>query len=313
MLFSSVNRIGFATALASLLGVLFTFPASSTAHNNQIYYPNETPSTINPKTNKIIHQLSILEKNANGQLGVVLIDTADYSIISYRANERFPLCSTSKLMAVSAILQKSETNAHLLNQRVRYQQADLVEYSPITEKHLKEGMTLGELSAATLQYSDNTAMNLLLNQLNGPNEVTRFARTIGDNSFRLERYEPELNTVIPGDERDTSTPQAMAKSLYNLVLGNALATTQREQLTEWIKGNTTGGTSIRAGVPKDWVVGDKTGRCDYGTTNDIAVIWPVSNRAPLVLVTYFTQPNNKEASARPDVLAAAARIVTRIN
>ncbi|OKP03285.1 class A beta-lactamase [Xenorhabdus eapokensis] len=297
MLFSSLNRIGFKTALASLLGVLFTFPASATIHNHQI-------------SHEIIHQLSILEKNANGRLGVVLLDTTDHSIISYRENERFPLCSTSKLMTVSAMLKKSETNVHLLNQRVHYQQSELVEYSPMTEKHLKDGMTLGELSAATLQYSDNTAMNLLLNQLHGPNEVTRFARIIGDNSFRLDRYEPELNTAIPGDERDTSTPQAMAKSLYYLVLGDALATTQREQLVKWIKGNTTGGASIRAGVPKDWIVGDKTGRCDYGTTNDIAVIWPVPNRAPLVLVTYFTQPDSK-ATARPDVLAAAARIVTQ--
>ncbi|MDC9603825.1 class A beta-lactamase [Xenorhabdus griffiniae] len=308
MLFSS----GFATAFTSLLGVLFTLPANAAIHNNQISH-HEISAKKPSETNEITHQLSILEKNANGRLGVVLIDTTDHSTITYRANERFPLCSTSKLMAVSAILQKSEKNAHLLNQQVYYQQADLVEYSPITEKHLKEGMTLGELSAATLQYSDNTAMNLLLNQLNGPNEVTRFARTIGDNSFRLDRYEPELNAAIPGDERDTSTPQSMAKSLYNLVLGDALAITQREQLAEWIKGNTTGGASIQAGVPKDWIVGDKTGRCDYGTTNDIAVIWPVPNRAPLVLVTYFTQPDNKEASARPDVLAAAARIVTRIN
>ncbi|CAM3871687.1 class A beta-lactamase [Xenorhabdus thuongxuanensis] len=311
MLFSSVNRIGFTTTFASLLGVLFTFPASATIHNNQISYQNEiSPARDLRKINEITHRLSILEKNANGRLGVVLIDTADHSTISYRANERFPLCSTSKLMAVSAILKQSETNVHLLNQRVHYQQSNLVEYSPITEKYLNDGMTLRELSAATLQYSDNTAMNLLLNQLNSPSEVTRFARTIGDNSFRLDRHEPELNTAIPGDKRDTSTPQAMAKSLYNLVLGNALATTQREQLTEWIKGNTTGGASIRAGVPKDWIVGDKTGRCDYGTTNDIAVIWPVSNRAPLVLVTYFTQPDNKEASARPDVLAAATSIVT---
>ncbi|SFN55179.1 beta-lactamase class A [Xenorhabdus japonica] len=105
----------------------------------------------------------------------------------------------------------------------------------------------------------------------------------------------------------------MAKSLYNLMLGNALAKTQREQLAEWIKGNTTGGTSIRAGIPEDWIIGDKTDRCDYGTTNDIAVIWPVPKREPLILVTYFTQPDNKEAHARPDVLAAAARIVIRIN
>ncbi|AYA42454.1 class A beta-lactamase [Xenorhabdus nematophila] len=253
----------------------------------------------------------MLEKNANGHLGAVLINTADHSTIAYRADQRFPLCSTSKLMAVSALLKRSETNDHLLNQQAHYQQSDLVEYSPITEKHLKSGMTLGELSAATLQYSDNAAMNLILNQLGGPHEVTKFARTLGDNSFRLDRKEPELNNVIPGDERDTSTPRAMADDLYHLVLGNALDATQREQLITWLKGNTTGAASIRAGVPEGWIVGDKTGRCDYGSTNDIAVIWPVNNQPPLILVTYFTQPDNKEASARPDVLAAAARIMTQ--
>ncbi|WP_237386769.1 class A beta-lactamase [Xenorhabdus sp. Sc-CR9] len=263
------------------------------------------------KQNLIINQLSILEKNANGRLGVVLIDTADHSTITYRAEERFPLCSTSKVMAVAAILKESETDSRLLNQRIHYQPSDLVEYSPIAEKHLKKGMTLGELSAATLQYSDNAAMNLLLKQLGGPDEVTKFARVIGDKYFRLDRKEPELNAVVPDDERDTSTPQAMADSLYHLALGNTLATTQREQLVEWLKGNTTGNTSIRAGLPENWIVGDKTGRCNYGSTNDIAVIWPDTKRAPLVLVTYFTQPDNEIARARPDVLAAAARIVTQ--
>ncbi|PHM54265.1 class A beta-lactamase [Xenorhabdus hominickii] len=288
------------TALFPLLGAITLFPANATSHQNEVI-----------KQNQIIDQLAILEKNANGHLGAVLIDTADHSVISYRADQRFPLCSTSKFMAVSAILKKSETDNHLLNQRIHYQQSDLVEYSPITEKHLKNGMTLGELSAATLQYSDNSAMNLLLDQLGGPNEVTKFARTIGDNHFRLDRKEPELNIVEPGDERDTSTPQAMADSLYNLTLGNALAAEQQELLANWLKGNTTGGTSIRAGVPEDWLVGDKTGRCDYGSTNDIAVIWPTNKRAPLILVTYFTQPNDKKAIARPDVLATAARIMTQ--
>ncbi|CDG21340.1 Beta-lactamase [Xenorhabdus poinarii G6] len=300
MQLSLLNRQRFIAALTSLFGVSLTFPACAAVNQHHI-----------PHKKEIIHQLSNLEKESNGRLGVVLIDTSDHSTITYRANERFPLCSTSKLMAVSALLKKSETNAHLLNQRVHYQQSDLIEYSPVTEKHLKDGMTFGELSAATLQYSDNTAMNLLLNQLNGPHEVTKFARTIGDNHFRLDRPEPALNSAVPGDKRDTSTPQAMADSLYHLALGHALATTQREQLTVWLKGNTTGNTSIRAGVPNDWLVGDKTGRCDYGTTNDIAVIWPTAKRTPLVLATYFTQPENKEAHPRPDVLAAAARIVTQ--
>nr|WP_244590106.1 class A beta-lactamase [Xenorhabdus innexi] len=273
-----------------------------------IAFPSQA-SASDIQQEQMVHQLTALEKSANGHLGVALINTADHSIIGYRANERFPLCSTSKLMAVSALLKKSETDEKLLNQRVHYKQADLVEYSPITEKHIEDGMTLTELSAATLQYSDNTAMNLLLNQLDGPESVTTFARTLGDNIFRLDRKEPELNLVQPGDKRDTSSPQAMAESLYKLALGDALATNQRAQLVEWLQGNTTGNASIRAGLPKNWVVGDKTGRCDYGSTNDIAVIWPTENRAPFVLVTYFTQPGDKNAKARPDILAEATRIM----
>lgn len=263
--------------------------------------------SANAKAN-IQQQLSELEKNSGGRLGVALIDTADNSQILYRADERFPMCSTSKVMAVSALLKQSETDKNLLAKRMEIKQSDLVNYNPIAEKHLDTGMTLAEFSAATIQYSDNTAMNKILEHLGGPAKVTEFARTIGDKTFRLDRTEPTLNTAIPGDKRDTTSPLAMAKSLQNLTLGKALGEPQRAQLVEWMKGNTTGGASIRAGLPTSWVVGDKTGSGDYGTTNDIAVIWP-ANHAPLVLVTYFTQPQ-QNAEARKDVLAAAAKIVT---
>lgn len=263
--------------------------------------------TANAKAN-IQQQLSELEKSSGGRLGVALIDTADNSQILYRGDERFPMCSTSKVMAVSALLKQSETDKNLLAKRMEIKQSDLVNYNPIAEKHLDTGMTLAEFSAATIQYSDNTAMNKILEHLGGPAKVTEFARTIGDKTFRLDRTEPTLNTAIPGDKRDTTSPLAMAKSLQNLTLGKALSEPQRVQLVEWMKGNTTGGASIRAGLPTTWVVGDKTGSGDYGTTNDIAVIWP-ANHAPLVLVTYFTQPQ-QNAEARKDVLAAAAKIVT---
>lgn len=256
----------------------------------------------------IQQKLAALEKNSGGRLGVVLINTADNTRIEYRGDERFPMCSTSKVMAASAILKQSETEKELLNQRVEIKKSDLVNYNPIAEKHLDTGMTLVELSAAALQYSDNTAMNKLIAQLGGPVGVTKFARSIGDTTFRLDRTEPTLNTAIPGDKRDTTSPLAMATSLHNLTLGKALGEPQRAQLVEWLKGNTTGAESIRAGLPATWVVGDKTGSGDYGTTNDIAVIWP-ENHPPLVVVTYFTQPH-QNAKARKDVLAAAAKIVT---
>lgn len=256
----------------------------------------------------IQQKLAELEKNSGGRLGVALINTADNAQILYRGDERFAMCSTSKVMAVAAILKQSEIKNDFLKQEVEIKKSDLVNYNPVTEKRTGTKMTLAELSAAALQYSDNTAMNKLIALSGGPAGVTKFARSTGDDTFRLDRTEPALNSAIPGDERDTTSPLAMAISLRNLTLGNALDKPQRTQLIKWMKGNTTGTASIRAGLPTSWIVGDKTGSGDYGTTNDIAVIWP-ENRAPLILVTYFTQPE-KNAKPRKDVLASAAKIVT---
>ncbi|SQI43695.1 Beta-lactamase Toho-1 precursor [Leminorella richardii] len=261
-----------------------------------------------PNADALQQKLADLEKSTGGRLGVALINTADNSQIVYRGDERFAMCSTSKVMAAAAVLKQSETDSRVLSKKVAITKADLTNWSPIAKKHLGAGMTLAEMSAATLQYSDNTAMNKILTHLGGPEKVTAFARSIGDTTYRLDRTEPALNSALPGDPRDTTTPLAMAKSLRSLTLDNALGETQRAQLVEWMKGNTTGDASIRAGLPKNWIVGDKTGSGDYGTTNDIAVIWP-ENRAPLILVTYFTQPQ-QNAKARRDVLASAAKIVT---
>lgn len=259
--------------------------------------------------NTIEEQLNTLEKYSQGRLGVALINTEDNSQITYRGEERFAMASTSKVMAVAAVLKASEKQARLLDKNITIKKSDLVAYSPITEKHLTTGMTLAELSAATLQYSDNTAMNKILDYLGGPAKVTQFARSINDVTYRLDRKEPELNTAIHGDPRDTTSPIAMAKSLQALTLGDALGQSQRQQLVTWLKGNTTGDNSIKAGLPKHWVVGDKTGSGDYGTTNDIAVIWP-ENHAPLILVVYFTQ-QEQDAKYRKDIIAKAAEIVTK--
>lgn len=259
--------------------------------------------------NTVEEQLNTLEKYSQGRLGVALINTEDNSQIIYRGEERFAMASTSKVMAVAAVLKASEKQAGLLDKNITIKKSDLVAYSPITEKHLTIGMTLAELSAATLQYSDNTAMNKILDYLGGPAKVTQFARSINDVTYRLDRKEPELNTAIHGDPRDTTSPIAMAKSLQALTLGDALGQSQRQQLVTWLKGNTTGDHSIKAGLPKHWVVGDKTGSGDYGTTNDIAVIWP-ENHAPLILVIYFTQ-QEQDAKYRKDIIAKAAEIVTK--
>lgn len=255
-------------------------------------------------------KLAALETSADGRIGIAAIDTANNTRLEYRAEERFPMCSTSKMMVAAAMLKQSMTDSQLLQQTIHYKKDDMTSaWSPITEKNLAAGgMTVAALCGAAVSYSDSTAMNLLMKQLGGAVAVTAFARSIGDNAFRLDRFEPELNSSIPGDPRDTSTPAAMANSLQGLTLGNTLALAQRKQLQDWLKGNTTGGKRIRAAVPMDWIVGDKTGTSgDYGSTNDIAVIWP-PHCSPIVMTIYFTQ-NKKDAAPRDDIIVAATRIV----
>lgn len=209
-------------------------------------------------------------------------------------------------MLGAAVLAQSVAHPGLLQQRVTYGRSDLVSYSPVTERHVDTGMTVAELCAATIQYSDNTAANELMKLIGGPAAVTAYARSIGDDTFRLDRWETELNTALPGDLRDTTTPAAMAASLRVLVLGDALPAAQRAQLIEWLRGNKVGDKRIRAGVPAGWRVGDKTGTGDYGTTNDAGVLWPPS-RAPIVLAVYYTQ-TRADAKAKDDVIATATRI-----
>lgn len=255
-------------------------------------------------------RLAQLEREAGGRLGVAARHTGTGATLSHRADERFPLCSTFKLVLAGAVLHRQASDAGLLQRRLRYGRDDLVAYSPITEKHVDTGMTVAELCAAALQYSDNSAANALLRLLGGPDEVTAFARDAGDTTFRLDRWETSLNTALPGDPRDTSTPAAMSALTERLVLGDLLPVPARAQLQDWLRGNTTGARRIRAGLPAGWQVGDKTGSGDYGTSNDIAVAWPAGGAA-VVIAVYYTQAA-PEAKWRDDVIAAAARIVAGV-
>lgn len=252
-------------------------------------------------------ELAAIEKQFGGRLGVYALDTGSNAKIQHRADERFPFCSTFKMVLASAVLAKSVQEPDLMERRIRYAQSDLVNYSPTTGKHVADGMTVADLCRAAVELSDNTAANQLIKLLGGPAAVTAFARSLGDNEFRLDRHETELNTAIPGDPRDTTTPAAMARTMETVALGNALPETQREMLRTWLRGCQTGAKRIRAAVPSGWDVGDKTGTGDNGTANDIAVIWPPA-RKPIVVVIYHTQ-GKPGARARDDAIAAAARIV----
>ena len=248
-----------------------------------------------------------LETSMDGRLGVFALDTGSGKQLAYRAAERFPMCSAFKAILAGAILERSTRDNGLLARRISYAAADLVSYSPITEKNVGSGMLVSELCAAAVRYSDNTAANLLLTILGGPPGLNAYARYAGDDIFRLDRWETDLNSALPGDPRDTTTPEAMTNHLFRLALGTLLPEAQRLTLQDWLRGNTTGDTRIRAGVPVDWTVGDKTGTGSYGTANDIAVLWPPQKK-PIVL-TIFTTRREKDAEARNDILASAAKIV----
>lgn len=272
------------------------------------YFMLSTPSCTaeTAPLNSIQDKLAALEAFSGGRIGVSALNLGNNEHIQYRAKERFPLCSTAKIMGVAAILKQSMQDIHFLEQKAIYTQRNLVTHSPMTSLHVNDGMTIATLCGAAIALNDNTAIKLLTKKLGGPEAVTAFARSIGDDDFKLNHWEPELKT-ISGDFNDTTTPQAMAISLQRLVLGEVLSFPQRNLLQVWLKANTTGENRIRAGVPQHWIVGDKTGTGDYGTTNDIGIIWP-PNCPPIVVAIYFTQ-NQKNAVPREEIIASATRLL----
>ena len=218
------------------------------------------------------------------------------------------MCSTFKLLACGAVLARVDAGRESLDRRILVNAGDLVAYSPVTEKRVgKEGMTLTEICEAAITLSDNTAGNLLLANLGGPGGVTAYARSIGDRVTRLDRIETSLNQATPGDSRDTTSPAAMAANLHALVLGRALSSRSRNQLTAWLVASKTGNARLRAGLPKNWRVGDKTGAGEQGTTNDVAVIWP-PDRNPLIVCAYLTDAK-ADSDRRNVTIAAVARAV----
>jgi beta-lactamase class A len=237
--------------------------------------PPSTTSTARSDTD-----FAALEKTFDARLGVHAIDTGTGREVSYRDGERFAYASTHKALSAAAVLRVNTVAE--LDEVVTYTAADVVADSPVTEKHVDTGMTLREVADAAIRFSDNTAGNLLFRELGGPAALGAALRDIGDTTTRVDRIEPDLNDTSPGDLRDTSTPRALAVDLRAVALDDVLPAEKREVLVDLLRRNTTGDKTIRAGVPGDWVVGDKTGSAAYGTRNDIAVLWP-PNRAPIVL------------------------------
>ncbi|WP_369726766.1 MULTISPECIES: class A beta-lactamase [unclassified Bradyrhizobium] len=256
----------------------------------------------------LVEAIKQLELKSGGRLGVSVLDTKTGVPIHHKGDERFPMCSTFKVLAAAAILKDAGSKLERLERRVRIEQTDIVENSPVTREHVGgEGMSLAELCDAAITRSDNTAGNALLKNIGGPAGLTGFARGLGDKVTRLDRTETELNEAAPGDPRDTTTPNAMAANFKRLLLGNALVPEGRDQLVKWLMANKTGDSRLRAGLPQGWGVGDKTGAGEHGTTNDVAIVWP-PERSPLIVAVYLTGAA-LDPNGRNDVIASVGREV----
>lgn len=248
-----------------------------------------------------------IEALSGGRLGVAVLQ-ADGRIEGHRLDERFPMCSTFKWLAAAHVLHRVDRGVERLDRRIVYGREVLLPHSPVTEKHVGAGMTVGELCHATVTTSDNAAGNLILASYGGPQGLTSYARSLGDAVTRLDRWEPELNEATPGDPRDTTSPRAMAHLLKTTLLDAALSARSRAQLARWLEASETNGQRLRARLPAGWRMGSKTGGGARGSSNDVGIFWPPGR--PPVLVAVFITNTQAPAADRNGAIAAVARRVT---
>lgn len=264
--------------------------------------PAATSTRTSTPTPPLIHrdaEFGALESTFEAHLGVYAVDTGSGRAIAYRADERFAFASTFKALAAAAVLGQGGD----LSRVIHFSRSELVANSPVTNQHVDSGMTLLEILDAAVRYSDNTAGNLMFAEIGGPDEFGAALAKMGDTFTSPSRIEPELNSAVPGDLRDTSTAHALASDLRSFALGTNLPDDRRAILLDLLRRNTTGATLVRAGAPAGWTVGDKSGGGRYGTRNDIAIVWPPSG-APIVIAVLSSR--DAEDAMYDDVLIAQA-------
>jgi beta-lactamase class A len=254
-------------------------------------------------------QVAALETALGGRIGAAALDTGTGRHLSHRGRERFAMCSSFKWLLAADALARVDRGALKLDETIAYSEKDLLDVSPVTRAHVGEGhLSVEELCGAAVKLSDNAAANLLLAKVGGPDALTRFLRDIGDPVTRLDRTEPYLNSNDPDDPRDTTMPDAMIGTMKKVLLGDVLSPASRARLIRWLKDSTTGLRRLRAGLPRDWIVGDKTGTGFHGPSNDNAIAWP-PGRAPILMVTYVDAPNVTAGQREAPQARIAALIV----
>lgn len=263
------------------------------------------PAAANP----VVHAAADVEAELGGRVGVVLQQHGEPPAASYRAQERFPMTSTFKALLCGAVLAQVDAGKQDLQSLIPYGPEVLVPYSPVTEKYAGGGMTVGDLCHAAITLSDNTAANLILQSMGGPAGLTSFLRTTGDEVSRLDRWEPALNEALPGDLRDSTTPQAIVDTLDRLLLGNVLSPASRKQLEDWMIADQVADSLIRASLPPHWIIGDKTGSGEQGSRAIVALIRPVQG-TPWVVSIYLTG-SHADLDARNQGIAKIGKSVVQ--
>ncbi|MFI5559829.1 class A beta-lactamase [Amycolatopsis japonica] len=298
-----MNSPGPAVTRRALLGMAVLASLAACTRANP---PAPSPPPPPPSTTRQFHdRLMELENKFDARLGVYALDTGGGGTVEHRADERFAFCSTFKGVAAAAVLQRNPLSH--LETRVSYSRDDLMKHAPVTERHVATGMTIRQLCDAAVRFSDGTAGNLLLRDLGGPAALTAFTRGLGDTVTRMDRVEPAITEATPGDLRDTTTPRAFEADYREIVLGDTLTADKRDFLRDLLQRTVTGAGRIRAGLPPGWTIAGKTGTGEYGTLNDIAVLWP-PGKAPIVLAIMSSKAA-KDAPYDEALLAEAAKYV----
>lgn len=257
-------------------------------------------------------RLAAIEKASGGRLGVAILDTGSGAAYGYRAGERFPLCSTFKLLAAALVLHRVDSGREQLARGIPIAAGDILPHSPVTQLHIgAPGLPMAALCEAAVTLSDNAAANLMLASFGGPAGLTAYLRSQGDKMTRLDRMEPELNEALPGDPRDTTTPEAMLATVQKITLGAALSDASRKLIVQWLLDNKTGDHRLRALLPSGWRVGDKTGTGARGATNDVGLLWPPGGRAPVLVAAYLTE-TKKPAAQREAALAQVGQLAASL-
>ncbi len=234
------------------------------------------------------NSISAIEQRISGRIGVAVLDTQNKQTWAYNGDAHFPMMSTFKTLACAKMLSES-TNGNLDPSTSSLIKAEeLIPWSPVTKTFVNNTITVAKACEATMLTSDNTAANIVLQYIGGPQGVTAFLREIGDEESQLDRIEPELNEAKVGDLRDTTTPKAIVTTLNKLLLGDVLLDLDKNQLKTWMQNNKVSDPLLRSILPQGWFIADRSGAGGNGSRGITAMLWH-SERQPLIISIYLTE------------------------